>query len=410
MPLLGDSFCVLPGGFEPANLTWGVCIRVLGLSLNIIYGTPSETPFSSPLTQVLVVDEVYSLSSDIFDHVAALGQELRKTNPRFFLLFVGDFMQLPPVGGADLFQQESEPEGTRSPVQHMFAGTAWRNFPSLLLTEVVRQTPGDLLAKFAALGWVFEPTDAQLDELVGIVQTLAHARQRVPEDARYCACKTNEVKAHNDMMEEKLRKDRVDERTYAAVDSGDSSLLRACPLLSMVTFMVGMIVMLVVNLDTQAHFVNGLIGRVVGVDATSITVEFFGGRVRRALRYDFKVVDWISNKVLAVRSQIPLVPAFGLTVHKQQGSTVREPIRMDMRGMGVRPKRGNEQGWWTDVDRRAFLYVACTRPVRRDLLVLSLTDNQKSPDNLKQIFRAGLDVMKEFVSVLKENNILPQHM
>ena len=344
------------------------------------------------------------MSSDLFDWVAKLGKELRKTNPLFFSLCVGDFMQLPPVGNADRPQQK------RSPAQHMFAGLEWRDFPSLLLTEVVRQTSDDPLAKFAALGWVLEPTDAQLDELVGIVQDLARPHQQVGEDARYCACELDEVKEHNNRMERKLRNDGADERTFAAVDSGDSVYLSDCPLRPEVTFMVGMIVMLVVNLNTLAHLVNGRFGKVVAVDGASITVQFFGERVTRVFeRYNFEVVDWISNKVLAARSQIPFVPAFGLTVHKQQGSTVREPIRIHLRGMGVHEPRGRE-GWWTDVDRRAFLYVACTRPVRRDLLVLSLTERQKSKASLMQVFRSGLDLMKEFVPVLKKNDVLSQHI
>ena len=358
---------------------------------------------------MLVIDEVYSLTHDLFDGVVKVGQELRKLNQRFFLLGVGDFMQLPPVGNAVRPEQESGPGATGSPAEHIFAGTEWRKLPTLLLTEIVRQTSGDILAKFAALGWELEPTDAQLDELVSIVQDLARAHQQVDEGARYCACTNQEVNAHNAQMEGKLRKDHTEERTYSAVDSGDSAYLSDCPLLPEVTFMVGMIVMLVVNLDTHAHLVNGMIGVVAAVGAESITAVFFGGRVTRVFEpYKLEVIDWVSNQVLASRVQFPFVPAFGLTVHKQQGSTVREPIRMDMKGMGVHEPRRRKEGW-TDADRRAFLYVACTRPVRRDLLVLNLTAKQKAPTNLKQVFRSGLDLMMEFVSVLKENNILSQH-
>lgn len=344
---------------------------------------------------MLVIDEVYSLSKDLFDETAKLARELRKLNSRFFLLCVGDFMQLPPVGN----DAGAEDEGSRA--EHLFTGTEWREFPSLLLTEIVRQGPSDKLAEFATLGWVLEPTDAQLNRLVGIVQGLVPARQPlVDEGIRYCACLNKDVKGYNNRMEAKLRQAGAKESTFHAIDSGDSAFLSDCPLQSVVTFMVGMIVMLVVNLDTQAHFVNGLIGRVVDVDATSITVEFFGGRVSRRFKaYQFDVVDWVSNQVMAFRSQIPFVPAFCLTVHKQQGSTVREEIRIDLRNMG---------GQWTDADRRAFLYVACTRPVSRDLLVLNLTKGQQEAQNLKRIFRAGLDMMKDFVAVLKQKDILSQ--
>jgi ATP-dependent exoDNAse (exonuclease V) alpha subunit len=356
---------------------------------------------------MLVIDEVYSLSAELFRFVAILAQKLKEMNGRFFLFCVGDFMQLPPVS-CKLPERVGEPVAVGDLVQPLFQGEEWQNFPTLLLTDIVRQGPSDELARFANLGWKLDPTEDELGEVVRIIQGLARSHQRhTDEEVLFCACTNKQVDNHNKAAEAKLRATHAAEWTYLATDGGDPAYLSGCPLLPAATFIVGMFVMLVVNLDPLLHLVNGTTGVVTAVDANSITVSFHGGRLsRRFERYQFKVVDWVDDKtVLASRLQVPFVPAHALTVHKQQGSTVRERVCMDLTQMG-RP--GDKRGW-TDADRRAFLYVACTRPVCESLLVLKLTQAQSSDAGLRRILEAGLAEMRAFVTVLRANDILARH-
>jgi hypothetical protein len=229
---------------------------------------------------------------------------------------------------------------------------------------------------------------------------------------RYCACTHKQVDAYNKGIEQNLRKEGAPERTYSAADSGESTYLFDCPLLPVVTFVVGMIIMLVVNLDPLNHLVNGTTGVVTAVDDDSITVVLNNGRGSQTFqRYTLEIVDWVGNQVLASRTQLPFIPANGLTAHKQQGSTVRERTRMDMTGMGRPGPTKTAAGQavrrgWTDTDRRAFLYVACTRPVCEDLLLLRLTSGQSDASKLRGIFESGLAETRGFVDILRERNIL----
>lgn len=94
---------------------------------------------------------------------------------------------------------------------------------------------------------------------------------------------------------------------------------------SKISLKVGAQVMLKFNLDVIRGFVNGSRGVVTGFEGTDgAYVKFLNGvtlLIRRHL-WDIK----INQKTKAHRTQIPLILAWALTIHKSQGSTLDSVI------------------------------------------------------------------------------------
>jgi ATP-dependent DNA helicase PIF1 len=273
--------------------------------------------------ELLVIDEISMVRSDLMDAIDR-SMRLHKGIARPFggvkILCVGDSAQLPPV-----VSREDEPT-----LEAWFGGPYFFDAPSVKamdwtaieLQQVFRQSEArflDLLDRMRR----GRPTrdDAELlDERV--VGDPPPFDDEGGEGAIVLTTTNESARRINDKEMARLT---GAEATYGAKVEGQFDD-RLFPTDSDLMLRVGARVMLLRN-DADKRWVNGTLGTVVDLGKTSVFV-----RIGRAT-YEIEPADWEryvyepdadgapQRKAVGVFRQVPLRPAWALTIHKAQGLT-----------------------------------------------------------------------------------------
>jgi ATP-dependent DNA helicase PIF1 len=284
----------------------------------------------------LIIDEASMVRADVFDMLAAALARFGPSPGQPFggvqIVLVGDLYQLPPVvteGEAGYFSTTYE-------TPYFFSANSFRrdDFPTVALTTVFRQLGDDRMT--AILNEIRE----------GVL--LGHAREQLnartdpdfvpPEDEFWLTlAPTNRlVSARNRQHLERLP---GDELIHHARVSGDLSLFDP-PVEETLRFKVGAQVMMLNN-DQGNRWVNGTIGRVIGVDydryGAVVEVQFPDGSSADVTPYSWEatrpVVDGgaLRREVIGTFTQLPFKLAWAITIHKSQGQTLDRLI-VDLTG------------------------------------------------------------------------------
>lgn len=114
-------------------------------------------------------------------------------------------------------------------------------------------------------------------------------------------------------------------KVYESEEDGDSQYLRKFQAPRKLGLKIGAPVILIVNLSDL--LVNGSIGTVTGLLTEKVVVHFRKNNKTVALSpYLFNRIDPGTRTTLSKRLQIPLILAFGTTIHKSQGMTLESVI------------------------------------------------------------------------------------
>lgn len=283
----------------------------------------------------LIIDEASMVRADLFDQVAAALERFGPVPGARFggvqLVLVGDLHQLPPV----VHEAEAGYLEARYATPYFFSADNFRveDFPTVALTTVFRQLGDDRMA--AILNEIREGV------LVGHARDELNARTDpdfVPPDDEFwlTLAPTNRlVTARNRQRLDQLAGDEI---TYLARRSGDLSLFDP-PVEEELRFKVGAQIMMLNN-DQFDRWVNGTIGRVLGVrmdDGIVVTVEFTDGDTADVRPYTWEatrpVVDGgsLRREVIGTYTQLPFKLAWAITIHKSQGQTLERMI-VDLSG------------------------------------------------------------------------------
>ncbi|HEY6649357.1 MAG TPA: AAA family ATPase [Mycobacterium sp.] len=286
--------------------------------------------------QTLIIDEASMVRADVFDMVAAA---LSRYGPQpgapfggVQIVLVGDLYQLPPVVG----EGESAFFSTTYETPYFFSANSFHRdeFPTVALTTVFRQLGDDRMT--AILNEIREGV------LLGHAQEQLNARADadfVPPDDEFwmTLAPTNRlVTARNRQQLERLP---GEELTHRARVSGDLSLFDP-PVEETLRFKVGAQVMMLNN-DQGDRWVNGTIGRVIGVDydryGAVVEVEFADGSCADVTPYTWEATrpvvsgGSLSREVIGSYTQLPFKLAWAITIHKAQGQTL-ERLVVDLSG------------------------------------------------------------------------------
>ncbi len=287
-------------------------------------------------TDILVVDEVSMLSLKLFNMLNDIGKAVRGNSRPFGgiqLIFSGDFFQLPPVG------DNSEPDTQRFCFESEEWNTVFHRDCQIQLVKIFRQTDdtytnilnqiregkikrksNDLLIQY--VGRPFDPN------LVAEPTKLYPTRNKVENinntkmSALNGAEKEYKIKYLKDL--EMTKNDRNKRLEYSDKDVQMELDFLANNLIcdKEMKLKVGSQVMCIVNIqsDTGIEICNGSQGIVT--DFCEITgcprVKFNNGIERVMIRN-----VWASDKIPGIGvSQVPLILAWALTIHKSQGATM----------------------------------------------------------------------------------------
>jgi ATP-dependent exoDNAse (exonuclease V) alpha subunit len=294
---------------------------------------------------VLVIDEVSMVNADMMDAISksmgiARGRRKIPFGGAQVVMF-GDPYQLSPVPGNNE-ERAYMAENYQSP--WFFDAHVWRedSLERFELGEIFRQSDEEFKSILNAIR-VGEVEQTMLDRL-------NQAGNRFPphDDVIRLATINAAVDSTNrERMSRLTTKPKTFEAVYTASD--ESAFGKTLPADPMLELKVGAQVMFIKNDDgkrtgegTLKRWVNGTIGKVVDLPSSGgVTVEVDGEKldVGRAtwekVRYEIeeefdeetgKVKEVLVTIPLAEYQQIPLRPAWSVTIHKSQGQTYDEVV------------------------------------------------------------------------------------
>jgi ATP-dependent DNA helicase PIF1 len=268
--------------------------------------------------KVLVIDEISMAKSELIEKLDIVCQVIRDDGRPFGgiqVVFVGDFLQLPPV--FDKLENE----------QFAFDSEAWKSakIRVIHLTEIVRQHDEPHFAKF-------------LNEVrMGVAKDLKMLNECIdrefPDDGIKPVklfCKNVDVNVYNGKELEKIKHPS---RTYGSMDEGGEAWKqffdKNCPAPTYLKLKRGAQVILLVNKDVENGLVNGSVGVVENLYDNCVEVRFEQGLfVIEQHAWEVKqnefdhLTQGMKKTVIAKRRQLPLKLAWALTIHKAQGSTL----------------------------------------------------------------------------------------
>ncbi len=293
--------------------------------------------------ETVIIDEISMVRADIFDCIdyrlrqyAPTAEMSQKPFGGRQIVVCGDFFQLPPVVSS---QESIDGKGIEEYLEENYGGTvypfcslAWRNaaFQIISLKQSIRQAED---ADYARL-----LDDIKLANPLVLPDALQQLNARVqhdyPQDATVL-CTTNDlVRSTNDMIYRDLQ---GEEKIYSAKTWGYYFAEPSDEVHK--SFKTGMRVLATANQYPSIH--TGDTGTVQGFCDAGVIVKFDSGvtepvRPFEKARYFYKT-EHVEDRPVIVPykvgtfTQIPLLPAYAITVHRAQGMTIAKAI-LDLRG------------------------------------------------------------------------------
>lgn len=285
----------------------------------IAAGMPRKVRNRIKKTNVLVIDEISMLSPDLFEKIERVISIVRE-KPRMGglqVIYTGDFFQLPPVKSEKLV---FESEVFRSTIDHYVE-----------LTEIMRQTQKNFQEALMEVrtGEISEKTKELLRtrigfddiKISGIEPTRLYSKKKLVESIN--ARKIKELKdtgADSLLFEAEIELLRPKDHTIATKNFIENISKYT---ISYNTFdiPIGCQVMCIKNINVEEKLANGTRGVITKIDKERNTVTM---RVMSGKEFEIGKIGWqIKKEHIKINySQIPLIPAYAITIHKSQGMTI----------------------------------------------------------------------------------------
>jgi len=301
-------------------------------------------------TDVLLIDEVSMLSSDLLETLDAVVREVRnggnmKSKPmgNMQIIAVGDFFQLPPIVNRDFVDWSRDMDEQRP---FCFDSPVWAELGlsenTFELAEVQRQESGSKFEMFLNMVRVGDVTADIIGDLNkkcliseahplpddGIVPTRIYTHNRNVDEENEIRLAELEGDLITCIAVDEWR-EKMPIGTLAAVKKSMKAGI-AGEMPDEVKLKVGAQVMLTRNKDLDSGvrgLVNGSRGVVERFDSERLPiVRFDNGRVDKIAMVEVIRYNPDGGIGALARKQIPLKLAWATTVHKSQGSTLSRAI------------------------------------------------------------------------------------
>lgn len=280
--------------------------------------------------ELLIVDEVSMLRSDLLDAIDTVLKYVRRKNYLPFggvqVLFIGDLLQLPPVVKSE--EWAILKDFYKSP--YFFDALVLQQVKPVYveLDKIYRQADEEFIS---LLNNLRNNTVSRLD--IDLLNKYYKPGFKAPANENYITLTTHNYKAleQNKKMLQEL-KGRV--HKYEA-EIEDEFSEYAYPVERTLELKEGAQVMFVKNDPTGAQrFFNGRISVVKKLSEDSITVEFENGETLEVEKYKWENIKYtvngttneIEEQIVGAFTQYPLKLAWAITVHKSQGLTFDKAV------------------------------------------------------------------------------------
>lgn len=278
--------------------------------------------------ELIVIDEISMVRADIIDFVDRVlrvySGNMREPFGGKQLLLVGDIFQLEPVVTHDMR------DILRRYYSNFFffnaRAFAQINLIAIELRKIYRQADNEFISLLDRVR-INRATSAD----IAIINRRCNPAYKKQDEhlAITLATRRDTVDAIND---EHMQALKTPEYVYEGVIEGDfpdNSLPTARNLL----LKVGAQVIFIRN-DKEGRWYNGTIGKITGLEPTQVSVTLENGdemdvqpEVWENMQYTYNEKDKkVEEKVLGTFMQIPIKPAWALTVHKCQGLTFNHVV------------------------------------------------------------------------------------
>ena len=275
------------------------CLGVGGNTLQQIMAKPAFCRQQIICCRSVIVDEVSMLSRRSINLAEAVVRQTVGGMPQ--LVACGDPLQLSAVS--------AESEGA------FFKSAVIKGLKPYVLRESHRQGGGGKFLRVlnrARLGQARQQDLNYLRNQSMPEHTITHEPPRL-----FCVIRETEWYNRTRMMQL-----HGPEHTYTLSATGTPTSLQkwASTLPPAVTLKVGARVILLVNLRIGLGLHNGSTGTVMSLTPNSVDVQFDNGTRYTVCKTTSELVK--DEKVIATRTQMPLLVAFALSVHRAQGATL----------------------------------------------------------------------------------------
>jgi len=284
---------------------------------------------------ILVIDEVSMMSEKIFDMLDAIGKATRQNNRPFGgiqVIFLGDFYQLPPVGNRD------EPETIHYCFESPGWGDTFEKENVVKLTKIFRQTDTVYTKILNQIreGRVKKSSNDLLMSLVGkqieegaLIQPTKLFPVRIKVDA-INAAKMSELETPEFEFKVKYTKSSTSsdknkscsrEYTPEQIDNEIKNINNNLLCNDVIKLKVGAQVMCIVNIELPSGdmICNGSQGVIIRFNESKLPVVKYKNDFEMTMNYHF----WESDNISGIGvSQVPLILAWAITIHKSQGATM----------------------------------------------------------------------------------------
>ncbi|WP_395066690.1 helix-turn-helix domain-containing protein [Flavobacterium sp.] len=275
--------------------------------------------------ELLIIDEVSMLRSDLLDAIEFMLQSVRKKKQPFGgvqVLFIGDLLQLPPV----IRDEEWRTLRTYYKGKFFFHSHAIQQFPPLYieLSKIFRQTDEvfiDLLNNLR--------NNKITKENINFLNQYVQPNFDLKTNKGYITLTTHNAKA--DTINTKSLADLEGKsKSYKAQIVGDFPD-KIFPVDEYLELKIGAQIMFIKNdLSFDKHYFNGKMGVILSISDNEIRVNFpEENKTIDVERYEWQNIRYFVNantkeieeEVLGTFTHYPIKLAWAITVHKSQGLT-----------------------------------------------------------------------------------------
>lgn len=270
-------------------------------------------------TEVLIIDEVSMLSPLLFEKLNYIGQKIRQSDRIFGgiqLVLTGDFAQLPPINSGFMFKSPLWKLAVPN-IIYLKKNMRQENLQfSKLLSEIrmgiITEDTIKILSSRINVsidtGNNIKPTQLYSYRDMAESINIESLCKLIREGNKLWTYKSNdEIKANISINNEYIEQ-------YA------NRLDKTCQGKKELELCVGAQVMLLVNMNLKAGLCNGSRGVVTKFENNLPIVRFINGLELPISHHTWEMK--IDNDISVFRTQLPLILAWALTIHKSQGSTL----------------------------------------------------------------------------------------